>query len=203
MVAVACFIQEGQKVQYAPRRLPMMTGIQWFEERAKNPKAFYSMFRMRRSVFFPLHDLLVEKYGLTPTCNMSTKEALALFLWTLGTCQTTDNVADRFEHSKSLINKKFHEVLECVDRMAGDYLRPKDPTFSHVHPTLENKKKFCAHFKNAVGAIDGTHIPVIVPKEEEIKYMNRKVFTSQNVMAMCDFDMRFTFVVSWMAWICS
>lgn len=65
------------------------------------------------------------------------------------------------------------------------------------------RKKFCPHFKNAVGTIDGTHIPVIVPKEEEIKHMNRKVFTSQNVMAMCDFDMRFTFVVSWMAWICS
>jgi hypothetical protein len=75
-------------------------------------------------VFYPLLDLLVGRYGLTSTCNMSSKEALALFLWTIGTCQTTDNVADRFEHSRSTISKKFYEVLDCVDRMAGDYIRP-------------------------------------------------------------------------------
>ena len=94
---------------------------------------------------------------------MSTKEALAQFLWTLGTCQTTDNVADRFEHSRSVINKKFHEVLSCVDRMAGDYLRPKDPSFTQIHPNLR-KPRFWPHYKNVIGAIDGTHIPCIVPE---------------------------------------
>ena len=79
--------------------------------------------------------------------------------------------------------------------MAGDYIRPNDPTFTDVHPTLR-KTKFWPHFNNAIGAIDGTHIPVIVPEEERIKHINRKNFTSQNVMAVCDFDMRFTFVVA-------
>jgi hypothetical protein len=34
-----------------------------------------------------------------------------------------------------------------------------------------------------------------VSKELEIQHMNRKGYTSQNVMAICDFDLRFTFVV--------
>jgi hypothetical protein len=36
---------------------------------------------------------------------------------------------------------------------------------------------------------------VIVPKTLEIQHMNRHGYTSQNVMAICDFDLRFTFVV--------
>ena len=195
MVAVAAYASQSERLPYAPRRIPMVTGIQWVEAKEANAQVFYSMFRMRRSVFYPLLDLLVGRYGLTSTCNMSSKEALALFLWTLGTCQTTDNVADRFEHSRSIISKKFYEVLDCVDRMAGDYIAPKDRNFNEVHPKLQ-QTRYCPHFKDAIGAIDGTHIKVIVPKENEIQHMNRKGYTSQNVMAICDFDLRFTFVVT-------
>ena len=150
---------------------------------------------MRRLVFFGLHDTLVEKYGLMSTCNMTSKEALAQFLWTLGSRQITDNVADHFEHSRSNINKKFKEVLLCVYRMAGDYIQPKDRSFTQVHDSLK-KPRFWPHFKDAIGAIDGTHIPCIVPEKEQPKYRNRKGVTTQNVMAICDFDMRFIFVVA-------
>lgn len=78
--------------------------------------------------------------------------------------------------------------------MAGDYIRPIDPTFSTPHPILR-KAKFWPHFKNAIGAVDGPHIPVVVPKEMEPQHRNRKGYNSENVMAVCDFDMRFTFVV--------
>ena len=90
---------------------------------------------------------------------------------------------------------KFTEVLECVDRMANDYVRPRDPTFSVVHPRLR-KPRFWPHFENAIGAIDGTPIPVIVPNDLKVVHINRHGYTSQNVMAICDFDMRFTFVVT-------
>ena len=117
-----------------------------------------------------------------------------LFLWTLGTTHITNNIADHFTHSRFITNKKFHEVLECVDRMAGDYIRPMDLSFSEPHPILR-KTRFWPHFKNAIRTIDGTHIKVVVPKEMEPKHRNRKGYTSENVMAVCDLDMRFTFVV--------
>jgi hypothetical protein len=84
--------------------------------------------------------------------------------------------------------------------MAGDYIRPNDPTFTEVHDKLK-QPRFWPHFKDAIGAIDGTHIPVIVVEVDKIKYTNKKGYTSQNVLVICDFDMRFT--CSWMAWICS
>nr|XP_051230392.1 protein ALP1-like [Lolium perenne] len=171
-----------------------MTGIQYVEERMKNPKKFYKCFRMRRSVFTMLHDTLVASYGLESTSQMSSKESLALFLYMLGAPGSNSQAADRFERSVSTVSKKFHHVLDCVDRMAGDYITPNDPTFTQVHDKLK-QPRFWPHFKDAIGAIDGTHIPVQVAEKDKIKYTNRKGFTSQNVLAICDFDMRFTFAV--------
>ncbi|KAM0868725.1 hypothetical protein ACQ4PT_041141 [Festuca glaucescens] len=193
----ACIAEElekGQKLPYAARKLPLITGIQWVEERMKDPRRFYKAFRMRRSVFTMLHDTLVRDYGLQSTSQMSSKESLALFLWMLGAPESNSQAADRFERSVSTISNKFHHVLDCVDRMAGDYKVPNDPTFTQVHDKLRNPR-FWPFFKDAIGAIDGTHIPVIVAEKDKIKYTNRKGYTSQNVLAICDFDMRFTFAV--------
>jgi len=64
-----------------------------------------------------------------------------------------------------------------------------------VHPNQENPD-FLPHFNNCIGAIDGTHVKIVVPKSKRIQYLNRHNETSQNVLAVCDFDMRFTFVLS-------
>jgi hypothetical protein len=37
--------EENEKVPYAARRLPLITGIQWVEERMKNPKKSTSVFK--------------------------------------------------------------------------------------------------------------------------------------------------------------
>ena len=42
-----------------------------------------------------------------------------------------------------------------------------------------------------IEAIDGSHIPVVVPVDETISHTCRHGYTS--VLAICDFDMRFTF----------
>src|SRR4051794_15425662 len=80
MVAFAMDVASSSvTLPYAPRKLHLVTGLQWVEEKEKDAKSFYAMFRMRRSVFRTLHDLLVQKYGLESTSNISSKEALAQF----------------------------------------------------------------------------------------------------------------------------
>ena len=196
LMMIAATLAEEEKVPYAPRRdPPLISGIQWVEERLKDPKRFYKSFRMRRSVFRMLHAILVARYGLMSTIQMSSVESLALFLWMVGGHATNSQAADRFERSVSTVSNKFHHVLDCVDRMAGDYIRPNDPTFTQVHDKL-TQPRFWPHFKDAIGAIDGTHIPVVVAEKDRQVYTNRKGYTSQNVMAICDFDMRFTFAVA-------
>jgi hypothetical protein len=56
--------------------------------------------------------------------------------------------------------------------------------------------RFWPQFKDAMGAIDGSHIQVVVPLDETISHTCRHGYTSQNVLAICDFDMRFIFAVA-------
>ncbi|KAL5572847.1 hypothetical protein UlMin_022444 [Ulmus minor] len=49
---------------------------------------------------------------------------------------------------------------------------------------------------DCVGAIDGTHIPCIVDAHLQAAYRNRKGYTSQNDLAVVDFDLKFTYLVA-------
>ncbi|VVA39889.1 PREDICTED: ALP1 [Prunus dulcis] len=51
-------------------------------------------------------------------------------------------------------------------------------------------------FENCIGALDGTHIPVIVSAEDRPRYRNRKVDISTNVLGVCDPDLKFIYVLS-------
>jgi hypothetical protein len=64
-----------------------------------------------------------------------------------------------------------------------------------VHSKLQ-ETHFSPHFHGAIGAIDETHILVVVPCSAMIAHFGRYQETTQNVLAVCDFDMRFTFVVA-------
>ncbi|XP_058007937.1 protein ALP1-like [Hevea brasiliensis] len=49
--------------------------------------------------------------------------------------------------------------------------------------------------QNCVGALDGTHIRVKVPRELAPRFRGRKEWPTQNVLAACSFDMKFTYVL--------
>lgn len=63
-------------------------------------------------------------------------------------------------------------------------------------PYIENNPRFSPYFKDCRGAIDGSHFDAYVPDEAVARYRNRKGGVSQNVLAVCDFDMKFTYVLS-------
>jgi len=49
------------------------------------------------------------------------------------------------------------------------------------------------HFKDCIGAIDGTHILATPPPQDYVRYIGRSRSATQNVMAEVDFDMCFTY----------
>ncbi|XP_020598334.1 uncharacterized protein LOC110037934 [Phalaenopsis equestris] len=52
--------------------------------------------------------------------------------------------------------------------------------------------------QDCIGAIDGTHVDVRVCSDEKVPYIGRCGAQTQNVMAICDFNMCFTFfMVGW------
>ncbi|XP_051196917.1 uncharacterized protein [Lolium perenne] len=48
--------------------------------------------------------------------------------------------------------------------------------------------------EDCIGAIDGAHVTAKVPRSTSAAFCGRKHYTSQNVLAAVDFDMRFTYV---------
>lgn len=66
---------------------------------------------------------------------------------------------------------------------------------SPVPDEIRMSKKFFPWFKDCLGAIDGTHIPMHVPEALRAAYRNRKGDISQNVLAATTMDMRFVYVL--------
>ena len=182
-------------INKAEYRIATESGYEWVMKTLGNTTSCYNMFRMSQDLFLRLHSLLVESYGLKSTRRMCSMEALGLFLWICGAPQSLRQVEDRFTRSLETICRKFDKVLESVNKLAVDVIKPKDPEFENMHRRLQSPR-FTPFFDNCIGAIDGTHIPVVVPSNKVVQHMGRHGYTSQNVMAICDFDMRFTFVVA-------
>jgi hypothetical protein len=115
----------------------------------------------------------------------------------LGAPQSVRQADDRFERSLGTVHNNFEKVLQYVVKLAVDIIKPVDPEFRTIHPRLRNSR-FHPFFNNCIGALDGTHIPCVVPSDKVVQHMCRKGMTTQNVLTVCDFNMRFTFVlVEW------
>jgi hypothetical protein len=176
-------------------RQPALTGLEWVHTKLGDRKQCYNTFRMNPSMFHKLHDVLVQSYGLKCSSKSSSIEALGMFLWMVGAPQSVRQAEDRFERSMATVSAMFNKVLKSLVKLAIDIIKPVDPQFTTMHPRLQ-QRRFYPYFKDCIGAIDGTHVPCVVPAEKFVQHLCRKGMTTQNVMAACDFDMRFTFVIA-------
>ncbi|XP_028784122.1 uncharacterized protein LOC114740157 [Neltuma alba] len=67
-------------------------------------------------------------------------------------------IQERFQHSGETVSLHFHKVLAACLNLSRENIRPTDPTFSSCHPKITNDPRYFPFFRDAVGAIDGTHI---------------------------------------------
>jgi hypothetical protein len=61
---------------------------------------------------------------------------------------------------------------------------------------IQSSPKFSPFFHDALGAIDGTHVNCSPSAEERSTSRNRKGVLTQNCLAACSFDLRFTYMLS-------
>ena len=67
---------------------------------------------------------------------------------------------------------------------------------SPVPPEIQNNPKFYPFFKDALGAIDGTHINCCLSVGDRETAKDRKGCLTQNCLAICGFDMVFYYIFS-------
>ena len=161
----------------------------------RNPHQCHELLRMSRESFLRLCCHFRVNYALKDSKHVSVEEKMAMFLMIIGHNQRYVIIKRRFQHSKQTIHKFFHEVLHKMMLFAKDIIVP---TSFNPNPNIPgHNKRLRRVFKGAVGALDGTLVHAIVPANKQDLYRGRgKGDCYQNVLAICDFNMMFTFVVA-------
>ncbi|XP_056176731.1 uncharacterized protein LOC115671314 [Syzygium oleosum] len=177
------------------------TGYAWLKElmgEDANPIRCYNMFRMHKVVFNNLTRDLVACYGLEGSRNTDVAEMVGMFLHILGHGIGNMLAQERFQRSGETISRYFSLVLDKVCDMGKDLIQPIDREYREVPEKIKKDRRFFPYFKDCIGAIDGTHIPAMVPTYDQIRFIGRKGMTTQNVIAICNFNMEFVYV--WAGW---
>ncbi|WVZ70927.1 hypothetical protein U9M48_019556, partial [Paspalum notatum var. saurae] len=157
------------------------------EERQANLDIIYNcndvecvnMLRMRSTPFFHLCDLLRSRSLLKDSIHCSVEEQVAMFLHVVGHNQ-------RFR----VIHQNWRRPVETL---RNDMIKPLS---SETPLKIRNSHRWYPYFKDCVGAIDGTHIYARVPSKMQAAFRGRKHYTTQNVLAAVDFDLKFTYMLA-------
>ncbi|WVZ87818.1 hypothetical protein U9M48_034394 [Paspalum notatum var. saurae] len=178
-----------------PRRQRLYSGKEWVQHILAHENDCYDTFRMTKDQFVSLHELLVHKYGLRSTNNISSEECLTIFLHIVSGPHCNRSAAVTFGHSKSTVSLKFHHALRRLYNLGVDIIKPIDPTFATPHPKVSRGVYF-PWFENCIGALDGTHIRLQVSGDRNLNFIGRHKVPTFNVLAVVDLDCRFIFVCS-------
>ena len=157
--------------------------------------------------------LELHSHGHKCSTNVSLKEQLAIFLYMCVTSLPIRHIRERFQRSNDTISRYvctliyslsdvsmfryFHKMVKIFasELFYLKYILLASST-TDVHPNIVNNYRFFPYFKDAIGAIDGSHIPASPPLHDCAAYHNQKGTVSQNCLFACDFDMKFTYVLT-------
>lgn len=146
---------------------------------SQNPARCVSKFRVSPSQFEKLCDVL-EQSQLPTTDLLQCELQLAVFLDWLGTGKTV-------REQKELWTISLESIIICRRQITRALLGSLYPVYvtQPVECPRINNPKF-RHFQGAIGCIDGTHIPIVPPTLDQLRWKNRKSYYSTNVLAVCD-----------------
>ncbi|RHN45074.1 putative harbinger transposase-derived nuclease domain-containing protein [Medicago truncatula] len=128
------------------------------------------------------------------TIKYTVEEKVAKFLHIVGHNVKNRTISFFFYRSGETVSRHFHTVLHVILALGEEFIA--QPSVADVPPQILNNSRFYPFFKDCIGAIDGTHIRVKVPRAEAPRFRGRKEHPTQNVLAACNFDMKFTYVLA-------
>ncbi|XP_035817609.1 protein ANTAGONIST OF LIKE HETEROCHROMATIN PROTEIN 1-like isoform X1 [Zea mays] len=150
----------------------------------------YDSLRLTKRSFSDLSAILREKSGLQDTLNVSVEEKLAIFLLIVGHNTKMRLIRSTYGWSLEPISRHFNEVLRGILFLSHEFIKLPNP-----ETTLPEDPKW-KWFEDCLGALDGTHIDVNVPLNDQGRYRNRKQRITTNVLGVCDRQMKFLYVLA-------
>ncbi|KAK6929013.1 LOW QUALITY PROTEIN: Harbinger transposase-derived nuclease domain [Dillenia turbinata] len=147
-----------------------------------------------------IHEIMADlqhNYGLNPTRGMRIYEEVEILLITCAHGVGNRLIQEMFNHSGETVHRHFHRVLSVINKLVEDIIKPHPHYNDGVGYHMPQNKKYLPFFKNCIGTIDDTHIQAHLPRVEK-PYIGHKGYPIQNVLAIVDFNICFTFV--WAEW---
>lgn len=157
----------------------------------------------------------LQEIGIRRSKYVSLEEQVAIFLYMAVTGLTVRHVGERFQRSNDTISRYVlnvprHRSRSQSDRMYRYFKRMlhifSSPPFydqwirlpgadEPVDPRISTNSKL-RFFKDALGAIDGSHIHLSAPMAQRGPFRNRKGFVSQNCLFLCTFGLKFVYALT-------
>ena len=120
---------------------------------------------------------------------LSVEERVAITLWRLGTNIEYRSIAHLFGVGLSTVCVTVHKVCtSIVNVLRQRYIRI--PTGEDAQTVVDGFLHTWG-FPQCFGAIDGSHIPILTPKDYPLDYYNRKGFHSIVLQALVDHEYKF------------
>nr|XP_022314374.1 putative nuclease HARBI1 [Crassostrea virginica] len=168
-----------------------------------NPLEGFSDTELISRYRFPRHGILelldlIEKDVSRPTGRSYAIPAVTqilVFLRYLAKGDFQSECGDIHEISQPTVSRIIGSVSHALDSKLTNV---KFPTSSYDIVRTKNNFFKIAKFPGVIGAIDGTLIPILAPKEDEHAYICRKGYHALNVQGVVDANHRFiNFVCKW------
>ena len=196
LVALILLDETDQRGQPVPQHNSVLTGQINLQELllTESTARFKNVTRMDRFTFQSLLLLLETHGGLSDSKYVSAGEKILSFIL-VPTGNSNREINERWQHSGSTISLLVHEVAETFKRCQQYFWCPvkrDGPT----QPEIAQNPKFGPYFANCIGALDGTHIPAIVPSAEQRPFRNRTKQVSQNILGVANINQTYSYALT-------
>ncbi|KAG8376305.1 hypothetical protein BUALT_Bualt09G0049500 [Buddleja alternifolia] len=154
----------------------------------------HDQLRMNKDAFANLVYILKGRGLIRDTMHSSVEEQVVRFLYIVGHNLRNRKVKFAFRRSGETVSRQFKHVLRAIISLEDLFL--KQPDGKECPAEIKKNCKYYPYFKDCVGAIDGSHFRVKVSSSDAPRYRGRKSDPTQNVLAACTFDLKFTYILS-------
>ena len=121
--------------------------------------------------------------------SLSATEQVLVMLCFLASGSFLEVLGDTFlsyMYDKSTVSRVVSRVTLALASKVNDFV--KFPTTGNERDEIKHGLFHVGGFPSAIGCIDGTHVRIKAPSQNEPDFVNRKGFHSVNVQAICNHE---------------
>ncbi|XP_077245981.1 uncharacterized protein LOC143885806 [Tasmannia lanceolata] len=185
-VALAAVIEEQEAFfECSPYENTYLTPRTFLPYALRTDEHCHDLLRMNVECFTRFVHILKGTGRLTDTLHCSVEEQFDIFLHIISHDLRNRCMKAYFRRSGETVSRYFSKVLDAIMSLSDLLIKPPSPD---TPAQIRANGRLYPYFKNCIGAVDGTHIRAKVPFDTRGRFLCRKGWTSQNVLAACDFD---------------